>query len=124
MPGFLSAAQIAGLRDIIVQGLQTASDMYDTAVQFEHVNPVTGKYAPYGPSQVELISIDFGLREVTATTGTPIQTRESDGDIKLWADGFIPEVGDRFSYNGKRVEVTAVYPAQFGFVIAEVELKQ
>jgi hypothetical protein len=121
--GFLGASQIAGLRQTIRQGLQTAADVFDTQVQFRQINPANGRFEDVGPV-VQLISISFGLREVRSTRGTPVMQRSSDGDIKLWADGFIPQVGNRFSHEGSTVEVTAVYPPEFDHVVAEVKLSQ
>lgn len=120
---FLAPAQIQSLKNIVGQGLKTAEKFYDVEVQFRRRNSTTGRYLDNG-DPVQLITLDFGLREVRATQGTPLTSRKSDGDLKLWEGDYNPEVGDRFTHKGQVVEITAVYPAQNFQVTCEVSLAQ
>lgn len=123
LTGFLDASQIEGLRQVLGSGLKTAEDFFDVSVQFEERNDATGKYTNIG-DPVDLISISFGLREVRSSTGEPIVIRSSSGDMRIWEGSFDLKVGYRFTFQGERVEVTAVYPPQNGFIVAELGLVQ
>jgi hypothetical protein len=81
-PPLIDAAGIAQLKDIIHQGLATAEQFTNEQVQFRRVNGQTGRYEDNG-DVVSLISIKFGLREVSDTTKlVPVSVRSSDAPVK------------------------------------------
>jgi len=121
-PSFLSASSAAGLTNVVQQGLATAEQLLGETVQFRRM--VNGAMVNVGPP-VGLILISFEISELRNTTGTPVQETSSEGRINLWEGDFTDlRVGDRFIYKEKVCEVSAVYPPSFGFVVAEVTLKQ
>ena len=123
-PPLIDAAGIAQLKDIIHQGLATAEQFTNEQVQFRRLNQSTGRYENNGDI-ISLISIKFGLREVSDTTTlVPVSVRSSDADIMIWDGDYDLEVGDRFDFHGMTCEVSAVYPGQYGRVVAEINLKQ
>lgn len=123
---FLSDAQIAQLHGLMRTGFNTVQAFQDPVpmVQFRRMSDVTGRFENVG-SPVQLISITFGLREKSMTNQmVPLQDVRSDGDLKIWADDFVPEVGDRISLDDRTMQITAVYPVRFGVIRAEVRLSQ
>ncbi len=123
---FLSGGGVESIMQAVNKGLATAETLIGETIQLRRTNTATGRFVAHG-APIGLISIDFGLREVRRTLGLPVQETNSDGDIKLWEEDFVSvgmRVGDRFEYKDMTCEVSAIYPPQFGFVVAEVNLKQ
>lgn len=124
-PTFLSEAQIRSLHGLIDRGNATVQEFQrpEPLVTIRRFSHETGRYADHG--EVRLIKIAFGLRERTNVGGqTPIQRSFADGELKLWADDMELVVGDRFTWDGKVCEITAVYPQRQGTVTCEVRLLQ
>lgn len=121
---FLSTAEIAEIHAIMDDGNATieAFQRPQATVDFRRMSGSTGTPTVV-QAGVTLISITFGLREGARTSGGVAQTY-ADGDIRLWADGFIPKIGDMFTWGGMPITVSKVFPEQQGTVTAEVSLQQ
>jgi hypothetical protein len=124
-PTFLSEAQIRSLHGLIDRGNATvqAFQRPEPTVMIRRFDHETGRYADLG--EIRLIRLAFGLREqVNTGTDTPIQRSFADGDMKMWADDPPVQVSDRFTFEGHKCEITAVYPPNQGTVTCEVRLTQ
>ncbi len=120
---FLTDLGIADLREMIDTGFNTAESFFDKQVQPRRKAVSTGRYENFG-GPVALVTIDFGLREVSSSMGVPIETRSSDGDVRFNASEYEPINGDRFTHEGMVCEISAVYPVEYDRIRCEVKLIQ
>lgn len=125
MAGLLDPSEIAELWGLIDEGYATAQAFNRTPVVVTFVRIDEATSQPVVMDTVELIMLRFGLREgQTVNPFGGLTQTTADGDMRLWADGFIPDVGDLFTWQGFPCKVTKVYPPEQGVVQAEVSLQQ
>lgn len=124
MESFLSDSEIAELHQMMDNGNLTIQKFQrpQAVVDFQRMDETTGQMSTI-EEDVQLIAIRFGLRE--GSGGGQVITQDfADGDMDLWADGFIPEVGDMFMWGGHPAKVTKVYPEDQGTVTCEIAIQQ
>lgn len=125
MDGFLTEAEIAELHAMMDMGNRTVQAFQRPAPVVDFMRMSESGGAPtVVAADVALISITFGLREGQQTGFAGVSQTYADGDIRMWATGFIPQVKDFFLWDGHPVYVTKVFPENQGTVTAEVSLQQ
>lgn len=126
MDRFIDDAQIVELHRLLRMGFNTVQAIQNPIpiVQFRRLSEATGRFEDIG-EPVTLIALKFGLREKAMSSQlVPLVDTKSQGDIKYWAEDIDLKPGDRFTYEGSSIEVTAVYPPSFDVVKAEIKLSQ
>lgn len=123
MDGFLTEAEIAEIHALMDQGNRTVQ-MFQRPAPVVDFQRMVGGARTTVANDVALISITFGLREGQQTGFIGVTQTYADGDIRMWADGFVPQVKDFFLWDGKPVYVSKVFPENQGTVTAEVTLQQ
>lgn len=121
----LSPAEIAELHDIFGDGMKTVEEFSrpDPIVQLRRYNETTGTYQDVG-DPFHAISISFGIREGRVSSVQQMEQDFSDGEMVVWADqDTIPVPGDRFTWQGFRIEVERVFPPDQGIVTSEIRLQ-
>lgn len=127
--GFLTRRVADDLREVIKKGYQTAPELIRPTVSMQaHRQMKDGTVAAVGAPFTPIL-IRFGLRNAVSTTGTPITTSTTDGEMLAWLDDVdelkMRDVVEWETENGRHVaRISAIYPDQFGVVTMEIEMVQ